>query len=228
MPVTSLCTCTVLFPDNSTLTKRILAQPTTSPAKSVLEVALDYLLSLNPTAVGRSGSLDADMDLDGIVSTAPAWSSGTTYAIGDTVVYSSVVYVSKVNSNTNHQPDTSATQWTATLPLPKSLFTVTVKNTTTAQTQNVLANPRLQSGATVYAGGTTYALNDVVYYTDGKTYISLQASNTGHAPDVSPTWWQPSFRSAIGLAIEAEVAALSSSRGTNVLLVGDVDYDIRP
>ena len=41
-----------------------------------------------------------------------------------------------------------------------------------------------------YAGGTAYALNDCVTY-NGVGYMSIQAANTGHAPDVSPTWWQP-------------------------------------
>jgi len=40
-----------------------------------------------------------------------------------------------------------------------------------------------------YVGGTTYALNDVVYY-DNALYISLQAANTGNTPDAAPLYWQ--------------------------------------
>ena len=40
-----------------------------------------------------------------------------------------------------------------------------------------------------YAAGTTYALNAFVVYLN-KVYQSLQASNTGHTPDTSPTFWQ--------------------------------------
>lgn len=36
--------------------------------------------------------------------------------------------------------------------------------------------------------GTTYALNAEVHYSNS-IYVSLQASNTGHQPDTSPTWW---------------------------------------
>lgn len=45
------------------------------------------------------------------------YNSGTTYAVGNIVQYTSLVtgnvqyYISLVNSNTNHQPDTSPTQW---------------------------------------------------------------------------------------------------------------------
>jgi hypothetical protein len=40
-----------------------------------------------------------------------------------------------------------------------------------------------------YAAGTTYAIDAFVVYLN-KVYQSLQASNTGHTPDSSPTFWQ--------------------------------------
>jgi hypothetical protein len=40
-----------------------------------------------------------------------------------------------------------------------------------------------------YAAGTTYAIDAFVVYLN-KVYQSLQASNTGHTPDTSPTFWQ--------------------------------------
>ena len=40
-----------------------------------------------------------------------------------------------------------------------------------------------------YAGGTTYAQCDVVNYSN-VDYLSLKATNLGHQPDISPTWWQ--------------------------------------
>ena len=39
-----------------------------------------------------------------------------------------------------------------------------------------------------WAGGTTYAANDVVIY-NGSTYISLTDANTGNQPDTSPGSW---------------------------------------
>ncbi|MDQ1920552.1 hypothetical protein [Massilia pseudoviolaceinigra] len=46
---------------------------------------------------------------------------------------------------------------------------------------------------TDYAGGSTYALGDIRGVTTGTAqvvYQSLQASNTGHTPASSPTWWK--------------------------------------
>jgi hypothetical protein len=50
----------------------------------------------------------------------------------------------------------------------------------------------LENDYAAYAGGTTYALGDrvIVVGTDiHDVYESLQASNTGHTPATSPTWW---------------------------------------
>ncbi len=44
-----------------------------------------------------------------------------------------------------------------------------------------------------YSGATTYALGDRVIVVGAdihKIYESLQASNTGHAPVTSPTYWE--------------------------------------
>ena len=43
-----------------------------------------------------------------------------------------------------------------------------------------------------WASSTTYALNDVVS-SGGLGYVSLQASNQGHSPASSPTWWQQNY-----------------------------------
>lgn len=53
-------------------------------------------------------------------------------------------------------------------------------------------DPRVWVGT--YAGGTTYALCDTVFYAgDNKAYVSIQASNTGHQPDISGSWWTVLF-----------------------------------
>jgi hypothetical protein len=40
-----------------------------------------------------------------------------------------------------------------------------------------------------YSSGTTYAVGDLVSYSDGSSYISLLGTNTGHSPDTSSTYW---------------------------------------
>lgn len=47
-----------------------------------------------------------------------AWASGTTYASGDYVVSGSIIYRSLVNSNLNHTPASSPTQWQVFFPVP--------------------------------------------------------------------------------------------------------------
>jgi hypothetical protein len=69
------------------------------------------------------------------------------------------------------------------------------------------SQPSTVSGAATnyrgaYASGTTYALNDSVSFTDGNTYISLQASNTGHTPTFisgGGTWWRPAGHTLDGV-----------------------------
>lgn len=50
----------------------------------------------------------------------------------------------------------------------------------------------VEAAPAAYAGGTTYALGDMVSVAAGNpisVYQSLQAANTGHTPASSPTWW---------------------------------------
>lgn len=70
-----------------------------------------------------------------------------------------------------------------------------IPTTTTAATRaaDVLTGGGLlYSSATdataAYVAGTTYAAGALVQF-DRSRYQSLQAANTGHTPDVSPTWW---------------------------------------
>jgi hypothetical protein len=110
-------------------------------------------------------SLDLTLDSSSIPETPPAaYNAGTTYAVDDRVSVTtgtvSLVYESKVGSNTGNTPASSPTQWRY-----------------------------LATTYSVYAGGTTYALDDIVISTtDHHEYQSLQASNTGHS--LSDTaWW---------------------------------------
>ena len=69
-----------------------------------------------------------------------------------------------------------------------------------------------------YAAGTTYALNVFVIY-NNKVYQSLQASNVGHQPDTSPTWWQYiSFGNKLSM-FDAEVNTLTTATTSLVTVV---------
>ena len=49
------------------------------------------------------------------------------------------------------------------------------------------ATPLVPIGA--WSSSTTYAINQYVSYTDGNSYVSLQAGNLNHQPDTSSAWW---------------------------------------
>ena len=71
------------------------------------------------------------------------WSPGTTYQLGDTVVYGGDAYISKTANNLNNDPNTSTTDW--------GLFNIgyTVKN--------------MWSGGSSYAPGDLVSRNGVLY-----------------------------------------------------------------
>ena len=79
-----------------------------------------------------------------------------------------------------------------------------------------------------YNGGTTYAGGDSVTYS-GVTYVSLADSNTGHQPDISPTWWH----ALIDNIFECEtpwshddVYRFSYVQKDDVIIVVDLDYPV--
>lgn len=77
-------------------------------------------------------SLISDNDFD--PSAVDAWAIGTVYETGQVVSYSGTNYQSLTALNFGHQPDTSATQWTATVTSP------TVSNSWRALTSATLRN----------------------------------------------------------------------------------------
>lgn len=86
----------------------------------------------------------------------------------------------------------------------------------------------LATGAAAYAGGTTYAQDAYVTY-GGTTYRSLQSGNTGHQPDVSPSWW--SAQSIYEITTPWGYSDLTASDGTfNLRFVesNDVVYICHP
>lgn len=63
------------------------------------------------------------------------YSSGTTYSIGQRIIYSNRIYESLINSNTNNQPDTNPSKWLDFGPSNKTaMFDNKVSTKTTATT----------------------------------------------------------------------------------------------
>src|SRR3954447_20117582 len=67
-----------------------------------------------------------------------------------------------------------------------------------ASAQCTVATPDQRVWQGTYAGGTTYALCDVVYYSNS-AYTSIQASNVGHQPDTSTSYWTVLYSSPVNL-----------------------------
>ncbi len=65
------------------------------------------------------------------------------------------------------------------------------------------------TGAPAYAGGTTYAIGDLVT-SGGIVYWSIQAGNVGHAPAGNPTWWHAQTGDFLELLTTIGSASLSA------------------
>lgn len=65
-----------------------------------------------------------------------------------------------------------------------------------------------------YNPATTYAVSDVVLFTDNLTYISLLANNLANAPNANPTYWKtfigPSGTIDVGSVVPGAVASITN------------------
>jgi hypothetical protein len=111
------------------------------------------------------------------------WATTVTYAVNDVVTGpDGLVYSSRAGTNIAHDPTTSPTWWTLYFgPVIASVFDETLSY---YAGELVYAD----TDADAYAGGTTYALGDLVS-SSGIFYRSLSAGNLGHTPVSSPTYW---------------------------------------
>jgi hypothetical protein len=80
-----------------------------------------------------------------------------------------------------------------------------------------------------YAGGTTYAFGDIVKVAaDFTIYESLASSNTGHTPNVSPTWWkvlgptETAYNSGTTYALGDTVSSVTTHRVYESLAASNV------
>jgi len=138
--------------------------------------------------------------IDTLLWTPAAWVSGTSYGLGAVVSYTPVsgpytgvtaywqLAVAESSSTTAPDQDPNWKHYCGPTAVdlyntgPEGSGNTSVNVATTYQTGEIALVPA------TYAGGTTYAINDVVNY-NSAWYVSLTASNTGNQPDTSPTHW---------------------------------------
>lgn len=118
-----------------------------------------------------------------VVQAFPAWSSGTTYTQGQTVLFTDGnVYTSLVNGNLNNAPNVSPVQWALVPVITLASLTVPVVSTTSPV-------PSTATPVAEWNQATTYALGNVVMF-NGTEYVSIANSNTGNFPNAAgSTFW---------------------------------------
>ena len=100
----------------------------------------------------------------------PIWDSAETYPAGVGIVYGGEPYYSLQSGNLNKTPDVEPTWW--------QLFSYA----------NVKSDAR--NVWPIWDGLNTYIKGALVIGSDEKNYKSLQNSNIGNDPTVSPAWWE--------------------------------------
>lgn len=134
-----------------------------------------------------------------------AYSSSTSYGIGDGVFWQGAGWVSLVSNNHGNTPDQSPSDWamfaaagaTGAVGATGPAGAAGMAGTPGATGATGAMGPTGATGATgapglAYRGewqsASNYGLGDVVVW-NGSSYASLVGSNHGNAPDVSPTDW---------------------------------------
>ncbi len=119
-----------------------------------------------------------------------AWASGTVYKVGDEVTYTGNYWKCAV-ANTGgviNAPSTANGWWTR---LGATSLDSVEDGSTYAKPKAAYLTagvPYTYRGA--YSSGTTYVIGDEVTLA-GVYYVSIQAANTNHAPNLSSSWWTP-------------------------------------
>ncbi len=134
---------------------------------------------ISPT-LPQSWSASVTYDTDDVVVVFPNWSSGTTYAAGNAVVYTDGnTYVSLVAGNVGNVPSALGTFWAL---YPQVTYSFSAGVVGAPQIQQAQASSVLEWNAT-----TNYAAGVVVDY-QGLQYVSL-IPNINFTPLGDPTQW---------------------------------------
>lgn len=114
--------------------------------------------------------------------------------------------------------------WGAQLEL-QSKPTSYIKTTSAAVTRSAdvitgsgLIYSTLTDSNPLYSSGSTYAVDAIVRF-NNMLYKSLQAANTNHQPDISPTWWYLIGSDNIHAAFDTAVSTKSTATASMTLAI---------
>jgi hypothetical protein len=107
------------------------------------------------------------------------WNFGTTYSIGSFALFAGNAYVSIANANAGNYPNAAGSTSWAVLSGGVQYMSLINLNT----------NNNPANAPTLWAVGTTYALNALVGASDGNIYKSLANGNVGNNPTLTPASW---------------------------------------
>ncbi len=114
--------------------------------------------------------------------------------------------------------------WGAQLEL-QSKPTSYIKTTSAAVTRSAdvisgsgLIYSTLTDPNPLYSSGSTYAVDAIVRF-NNMLYKSLQAANTNHQPDISPTWWYLIGSDNIHAAFDTAVSTKSTATASMTLAI---------
>ncbi len=165
-----------------------LGSPTILTAGKNYDIFLEYVSATSATLVAAEWATDT--------ARTAAYSSGTSYAVGDRCSYSGTYYVC-IQAGSNHQPDTSPTYWvsngadTEQPGLYKFEGRYVFSNNATGKKRLYVGiirpyiNP---TSASAWSNSTTYTAGQRAT-SGGHTYVSLLDGNLNYAV-TDTAWWQ--------------------------------------
>lgn len=158
------------------------------------------------------GSSVTPAGLSGVVALTvnfTAWDAGTTYAVGDSVSFGGIGYLSLSNGNFNNQPDVSPGFWEPQ-SAGGSIGAQGFVATDVGRMIRLFSEPANWSTVTAYAVGANVKFND--------SYWTAVKANTGKQPDLDVTNW--SINPSAAIWTWGRILSINTSISVQFQLVG--------
>lgn len=217
----TFCTASGFFKAGEFSRVKLLIDNTVNQVGAIFDLTLGKLVSVDPD-VADFINLSAAIE-----SVGSGWFRCSLTAYKQSV-NSNVSVVCKYLDSLNNEPlgngSTGLLMWAMQLETGQK-STSYIKTTTSAATRAAdvvtgsgLVYTDLTDPTPLYSSVTTYALGAKVRF-NNTIWESLQASNTNHSPDASPTWWLSLGSDNIHAAFDNIVGTESKATGSMTLIL---------